>query len=102
MPLTDREKYDLSSHAMLLGDMGEPEAFIAAMQRACERKANDRTIAPDEANRWAIAARALLEAEATINAAQSPEARKLARHMEQWPASDQGAPNAAPEANQTP
>jgi hypothetical protein len=102
MPLTENEKSDLSSYAMLLGDMGEPEAFIAAMRRGCERKANDRAIAPEEAKRWRLAAAALLEAEATVNAAQSPEARKLARHMEQWPAQDQGAPNAAPEANQTP
>jgi len=102
MPLNSDEKERLEQQSTLLAALGEPESLVATLRQTCERKARSPLIAPEEANRWAIAARALLEAEATINAAQSPEARKLARHMEQWPAQDQGAPKAAPEANQTP
>jgi hypothetical protein len=75
MPLSDNEKIgELANQFALLAELEEPEALIAVMARACRRKAQG-AISPDLAKRWSILANALLEAEATVNAA---HARKLA------------------------
>jgi hypothetical protein len=84
MPLTDQEKNELSAQLQLLADLGEPEAMVGELRKACMRKANDSRTPASEAMRWIRLANALLEAEATVNAAQSPEAHKLAEHMRQW------------------
>jgi hypothetical protein len=78
MPLSDNVKIgELANQFALLADLEEPEALIAVMARACRRKAQG-AITPNLAKRWQILANALLEAEVTVNAAQAPDARKLA------------------------
>jgi hypothetical protein len=109
MPLSDNEKIgELANQFAMLADLEEPEGLIAVMARACRRKAQG-AISPDLAKRWSILANALLEAEATVNAAQSPDARKLADHLanaqsqlrpgpqyeQQAPPEAQGAPDPA-------
>jgi hypothetical protein len=92
MPLSDNEKIgELANQFATLADLDEPEALIAVLARACRRKAQG-SISPDLARRWSILANALLEAEATVNAAQSPDARKLEAHMRQWTGDDTKAP----------
>jgi hypothetical protein len=95
MPLSDNEKIgELASQFATLADLDEPEALIAVLARACRRKAQG-SISPDLAKRWRILANALLEAEVTVNFAQSPDARKLAAHMDEWTGKPQ---QAAPDA----
>lgn len=84
MSLNDHEKIgEIAQQFAMLADLNEPEALIAVLARACRRKANG-AISPDLAKRWTIVANALIEAEATINAANSPDARKLEAHMAEW------------------
>ena len=74
-----KRQNELSAQFQLLGDMNEPEALLATLQRACWRAAQSRSIAPDVAKRWATVANALTEAEATVTAAQSPERASATR-----------------------
>jgi hypothetical protein len=106
MPLDSQEKTELSAQIRLLLELNEPEAMLEALRQIAARKAQDSTIAPDEAKRWQTAANALIEALATVNAAQSPAARQLAEHMAQWapqaPSQAQHSPTDQPEAIQEP
>lgn len=88
MSLNDHEKIgEIANQFAMLADLEEPEALIAVLARACRRKVHG-AISPDLAERWSIVANALYEAEATINAANSPEARKLKAHLRKWPANE--------------
>jgi hypothetical protein len=72
MPLNDHEKGDLAERLCLIGDMGEPEELIATLRDACQRKAADRRLTAEEAQRWRVTASALTEALATVTASQGP------------------------------
>ena len=84
MPLTANEKDELTQQVAALIELGEPEALVEAIRRACDRKARHALTPPEELKRWFIAANALTEALATVNAANSPESRKFAEHMAKW------------------
>jgi hypothetical protein len=95
MPLTDQEKTELAGQVKLLEEMGEPEALVAALRRACLRKASDALTPKAEAMRWQAAADELFVAETSINARQTPEAKKLEQHIAEWSAA--ARPADAPE-----
>jgi hypothetical protein len=99
MPLSANEKDQLAGELQLVGDMGEPEALIAVMRDACARKANDRRLERNEANRWQAAANALTEAEAEVMAQQAP--RKPEAHKDvEWSQETQRPPEAAKAPNE--
>ena len=102
MPLTENEKAELAEQAQLLIDAGEPEALLATLQRVCAGKGRDRTIPHNEGERWRTLAVALLEAETTVTASQSPEARKPQSHMAQWTPSETDGPQSPPDTPSAP
>jgi hypothetical protein len=83
MSLSDHEKSELSGQFVLLAELNEPEALLATVARACQRKAHE-PMGRDLRQRWSNVANALIEAEIAVNAAQSPEALKLKAHMTEW------------------
>ena len=83
MSLTDHEKNELAQQFAMLAEVGEPEAMVAELRKACMRKANDSRTPPNEAMRWVTLAHALIEAEAAVNA--SPERmRQRAAQTPEW------------------
>jgi hypothetical protein len=98
MPLTDHEKDELAQQVRLLTELDEPEALLATLLGVAKREASKGYGAAEARERWRILANALLKAEFEVNAAQSPEARKLAEHRAQWPAQETNAPEPNPTA----
>jgi hypothetical protein len=70
-----RQQDDLDLTVQTLIDLDEPEALLAMLQRAAQRRTGER---------WRRVAHALMEAEATVMAAQSPDSMKLREHMAEW------------------
>ena len=99
--MTGQEKSELESQFLLAINLNEPESLIATLHRAASRKVEDAAkglITIDEGHRWRMAANALFEAEAKLNASQSPGARKLDALLAKWagqapPMPAKGAPH---------
>lgn len=95
-----QQKAELEQQFLLAVDLNEPEALLATLRRAAARKAEMAArglITVEEGQRWQNVAKALLEAEATVNAATSEDSRKPKQHMAEWggsapPASDPPPP----------
>jgi hypothetical protein len=95
MSLNDNEKSaDLAAQFAMLAGLNEPEAMIAALRKACERKAQG-LITPNERKRWLSLANALALAEATIDASQAPERAKQQQIAPDAPQAPAEPPSAA-------
>jgi hypothetical protein len=79
MSLSGNEKGELAQTAATLIELDEPEALLATLKRACERKALDRSqglIDDAAAARWEGLAKSLAEAETRLGAA-SPASKPV-------------------------
>jgi len=84
MPLSQQEKDDAAEHFGLLAQLNEPEQLLASMHRLAELQARKASNTPEERKRWEIVEEALMFAEASVSAQNSPQAQKLAAHMAEW------------------
>lgn len=73
--LSDADKTEAKRTLATLLEVNEPEELVSAMRLMCERKKDDPWITQRERDRWASAAGALMEVEATLAAANAPPKR---------------------------